>query len=75
MKLFIVTYFHKFQISLVSAETVTEVASYFARRTPRNDAAIARLAVLIEVSFMFLHVLHKRTINMLYPVYVYIKYL
>ncbi|VDK73552.1 unnamed protein product [Litomosoides sigmodontis] len=39
------------EISLVSAETVAEVASYFARRTPKNEAAIARLAVLIEPTF------------------------
>ncbi|VBB33229.1 unnamed protein product [Acanthocheilonema viteae] len=39
------------EISLVSAETVTEMASYFARHTPRNETAIARLAVLLEPTF------------------------
>lgn len=43
---------YSFQILLISAETVTEVASYFTRYSPKNEAAIARLAVLIEVSFM-----------------------
>uniref|UniRef100_A0A0R3S5N0 Exportin-4 n=1 Tax=Elaeophora elaphi TaxID=1147741 RepID=A0A0R3S5N0_9BILA len=39
------------EISLVSAETVTEMASYFVRHIPRNEAAIARLSALIEPTF------------------------
>ncbi|EJD74821.1 hypothetical protein LOAG_17920 [Loa loa] len=39
------------EISLISAETVTEVASYFARNTPKNETAIARLVVLLEPTF------------------------
>ncbi|VDM11619.1 unnamed protein product [Wuchereria bancrofti] len=38
-------------ISLISAETVTEVVSYFTRLTPKNEAAISRLAVLLEPTF------------------------
>uniref|UniRef100_A0AAF5Q5W4 Exportin-4 n=2 Tax=Wuchereria bancrofti TaxID=6293 RepID=A0AAF5Q5W4_WUCBA len=39
------------EISLISAETVTEVVSYFTRLTPKNEAAISRLAVLLEPTF------------------------
>ncbi|VDO43514.1 unnamed protein product, partial [Onchocerca flexuosa] len=39
------------EISLISAETVTEIASYFARHTPKNEKAVAHLAVLLEPTF------------------------
>uniref|UniRef100_A0A915PVU4 Exportin-4 n=1 Tax=Setaria digitata TaxID=48799 RepID=A0A915PVU4_9BILA len=40
------------EIALISAETVTEIASYFARHTPKNEAAIAHLSVLVEPTFV-----------------------
>ncbi|VIO92909.1 Uncharacterized protein BM_BM7015 [Brugia malayi] len=39
------------EISLISAETVTEVVSYFTRLTPKNETAISHLAVLLEPTF------------------------
>ncbi|MCP9256785.1 hypothetical protein DINM_000005 [Dirofilaria immitis] len=39
------------EISLISAEIISEVASYFARHTPKNETAIAHFSVLLKPTF------------------------
>ncbi|VDN01903.1 unnamed protein product [Thelazia callipaeda] len=41
------------EISLISADAVTEIASFYARHIPRNELAITRLTTLFEPAFEF----------------------